>query len=48
VQEVTIKDNTGAKSYDEDMPFPTLDFPSDHGVVASALRVLIQDPPKDS
>uniref|UniRef100_A0A6U1J5H5 Endonuclease/exonuclease/phosphatase domain-containing protein n=1 Tax=Tetraselmis chuii TaxID=63592 RepID=A0A6U1J5H5_9CHLO len=48
VKEVTIKDNTGAKSYDEDMPFPTLDFPSDHGVVASALRVLIQDPPKDS
>eukprot|EP00873_Tetraselmis_striata_P021728 jgi/Tetstr1/441992/TSEL_003142.t1 len=40
--EVTIKDNTGAKTYDEEAPFPTLDFPSDHGVVASALRVLMQ------
>eukprot|EP00873_Tetraselmis_striata_P000605 jgi/Tetstr1/420869/TSEL_011942.t1 len=42
VKEVTIKDNTGAKTYDEEAPFPTLDFPSDHGVVASALRVLMQ------
>jgi hypothetical protein len=42
VKEVTIKDNTGRKEYDEDTPFPTLDFPSDHGVVATALRVLMK------
>uniref|UniRef100_A0A061RKH8 Uncharacterized protein n=1 Tax=Tetraselmis sp. GSL018 TaxID=582737 RepID=A0A061RKH8_9CHLO len=41
VKEVTIKDNTGSKDYKEDIPFPTLDFPSDHGIVATALRVLI-------
>jgi len=44
VKEVTIKDNTGKKEYDEEAPFPTLDFPSDHGVVATALRVLTEAP----
>eukprot|EP00192_Tetraselmis_astigmatica_P006288 CAMPEP_0117670250 /NCGR_PEP_ID=MMETSP0804-20121206/12632_1 /TAXON_ID=1074897 /ORGANISM="Tetraselmis astigmatica, Strain CCMP880" /LENGTH=518 /DNA_ID=CAMNT_0005478495 /DNA_START=155 /DNA_END=1711 /DNA_ORIENTATION=- len=39
VHEVTIRDNTGSKTYDDEMPFPTLDFPSDHGIVATALRV---------
>lgn len=39
-QEVTIKDNTGRKYFDDDNPFPTLDFPSDHAIVATALRVL--------
>ena len=42
VKEVSIKDNTGHKSYDEDAPFPTLDFPSDHGIIATALRVLMK------
>ena len=29
----TLKDNTGKREYVEDMPFPTLDWPSDHGLV---------------
>jgi len=28
------KDNTGEKKYLEDIPFPTLDFPSDHGILS--------------
>lgn len=32
------KDNTGVKSYVENMVFPTLRFPSDHGVLSAALR----------
>ena len=36
----TLKDNTGLGPghYDEEMVFPTLDFPSDHGVVQSKLE----------
>eukprot|EP00591_Stephanopyxis_turris_P005284 CAMPEP_0195521794 /NCGR_PEP_ID=MMETSP0794_2-20130614/19353_1 /TAXON_ID=515487 /ORGANISM="Stephanopyxis turris, Strain CCMP 815" /LENGTH=483 /DNA_ID=CAMNT_0040651415 /DNA_START=369 /DNA_END=1820 /DNA_ORIENTATION=- len=34
----TWKDNTGKKKYVEDMPFPTLDFPSDHGVLSTILE----------
>ena len=34
------KDNTGEGRYVEDMVFPTLRFPSDHGLVAATLRVL--------
>ena len=34
------KDNTGEGKYIEDMVFPTLHFPSDHGLVSSKLKVL--------
>ena len=33
----TTKDNTGRRQYVEEMLFPTLDFPSDHGIVAATL-----------
>jgi hypothetical protein len=33
------KDNTGERRYIEDMVFPTLKFPSDHGVVAAKLKI---------
>jgi len=33
------KDNTGRKAYIEEMVFPTLDFPSDHGVVSATLTI---------
>merc|ERR1712166_754210 len=32
-----VKDNTGSLEYMEETVFPTLDFPSDHGVVCVAL-----------
>jgi len=35
----TWKDNTGEKKYIEDMAFPTLDFPSDHGILATQLKL---------
>lgn len=35
-----IKDNTGKLRYMEDTIFPTLDFPSDHGIVAVSLTHL--------
>jgi len=38
VQHVT-KDNTGQKRYIENMPFPTLDFPSDHGILSTKLTL---------
>jgi hypothetical protein len=34
----TWKDNTGEKKYIEDMAFPTLTFPSDHGILATILE----------
>mmetsp|Transcript_57611 Transcript_57611/g.89680 ORF Transcript_57611/g.89680 Transcript_57611/m.89680 type:complete len:595 (+) Transcript_57611:88-1872(+) len=34
----TWKDNTGLGKYVEDMVFPTLRFPSDHGLIATQLR----------
>lgn len=34
----TWKDNTGEMEYIEDMAFPTLKFPSDHGVLATILK----------
>ena len=34
----TTKDNTGRRQYTEGMVFPTLQFPSDHGLVATTLR----------
>mmetsp|Transcript_34118 Transcript_34118/g.82060 ORF Transcript_34118/g.82060 Transcript_34118/m.82060 type:complete len:721 (+) Transcript_34118:677-2839(+) len=34
----TWKDNTGKKSYTEDMAFPTLEFPSDHGILSTVLE----------
>jgi len=34
----TTKDNTGLRRYTEGMVFPTLQFPSDHGLVATVLR----------
>lgn len=33
----TSKDNTGARNYIENMVFPTLDFPSDHGITSTVL-----------
>ena len=35
----TTKDNTGAGHYVEDSVFPTLAFPSDHGIVSSVLSL---------
>lgn len=34
----TWKDNTGDRRYIEDMAFPTLKFPSDHGILATILE----------
>merc|ERR1712238_275257 len=34
----TWKDNTGKKTYIEDMAFPTLEFPSDHGLLSTILE----------
>ena len=34
----TWKDNTGERKYIEDMAFPTLNFPSDHGILATVLE----------
>ena len=34
----TTKDNTGERRYVEDMVFPTLTFPSDHGITSTVLR----------
>ena len=36
----TTKDNTGERKYIENVVFPTLDFPSDHGVTSTILAVL--------
>lgn len=33
----TWKDNTGEKKYTENMAFPTLNFPSDHGILATVI-----------
>eukprot|EP00960_Hanusia_phi_P043756 756237-Hanusia_phi.AAC.3 len=33
------KDNTGSASYIEDMVFPTMNFPSDHAIVAATVSV---------
>jgi hypothetical protein len=33
----TLKDNTGEKRYIENMVFPTLTFPSDHGITSTRL-----------
>ena len=35
----TAKDNTGHHEYTEGMVFPTLDFPSDHGITSTVLSV---------
>jgi len=35
--ERVLKDNTGKREYIEDMAFPTLQFPSDHGVLSAIL-----------
>ena len=35
----TIKDNTGLRKYVENMVFPTLSFPSDHGITSTVLVV---------
>lgn len=35
--EQTWKDNTGQRKYVEDMAFPTLEFPSDHGVLSTVI-----------
>jgi hypothetical protein len=34
----TWKDNTGERKYIEDMAFPTLAFPSDHGILATVIE----------
>ena len=33
-----VKDNTGRKAYIEGQPFPTLAFPSDHGIISAVLQ----------
>jgi hypothetical protein len=38
----TTKDNTGDRRYVENMVFPTLSFPSDHGITST---VLVEEPP---
>ncbi len=38
----TSKDNTGVRRYIENMVFPTLDFPSDHGITST---ILLDRPP---
>ena len=38
----TWKDNTGEKKYIEDMAFPTLNFPSDHGISTTILDPIAQ------
>lgn len=35
----TWKDNTGERKYMEDTAFPTLQFPSDHGILASIIEM---------
>mmetsp|Transcript_12556 Transcript_12556/g.36595 ORF Transcript_12556/g.36595 Transcript_12556/m.36595 type:complete len:446 (-) Transcript_12556:62-1399(-) len=37
-----MKDNTGNLEYKEDTVFPTLDFPSDHGILAVVLRPVVK------
>jgi len=37
----TLKDNTGEKKYIEDMAFPTLNFPSDHGILSTTIHVKV-------
>jgi hypothetical protein len=37
----TWKDNTGKRQYIEEMAFPTLDFPSDHGILATVIEPTI-------
>mmetsp|Transcript_33231 Transcript_33231/g.61191 ORF Transcript_33231/g.61191 Transcript_33231/m.61191 type:complete len:527 (+) Transcript_33231:78-1658(+) len=39
----TWKDNTGEKEYLEDTAFPTLTFPSDHGILATVLEPISPD-----
>lgn len=43
----TWKDNTGTQKYIEDMAFPTLDFPSDHGILATVIEALASDSTND-
>jgi hypothetical protein len=38
----TTKDNTGDKIYVEGMVFPTLSFPSDHGITSTVLEEVQQ------
>jgi len=38
----TWKDNTGEEKYEEDMAFPTLTFPSDHGILGTVLKPVPQ------
>jgi len=42
----TTKDNTGTRVYIENMVFPTLQFPSDHGVLSCNL--VLAQPPESS
>jgi len=37
---VTFKDNTGKGEYLEGIPFPSLEFPSDHGLVVSTMELV--------
>lgn len=39
----TRKDNTGQRKYIDNMVFPTLDFPSDHGITSTILEETSQD-----
>eukprot|EP01060_Flectonema_neradi_P000566 TRINITY_DN10354_c0_g1_i4.p1 TRINITY_DN10354_c0_g1~~TRINITY_DN10354_c0_g1_i4.p1 ORF type:complete len:1280 (+),score=250.40 TRINITY_DN10354_c0_g1_i4:172-4011(+) len=42
----TTKDNTGDFKYTEDMIFPTLQFPSDHGITSTTLQYKTKRAPK--
>ena len=39
----TWKDNTGQREYKEDMAFPTMQFPSDHGILTTILESIEED-----
>ena len=42
----TTKDNTGKKKYVEKMVFPTLTFPSDHGITSTVLTEMSKKTPE--
>ena len=43
----TWKDNTGEKKYEENMAFPTLKFPSDHGILTTIFEPIEAASEKD-
>eukprot|EP00958_Prasinococcus_capsulatus_P017475 scaffold1973_cov399-Prasinococcus_capsulatus_cf.AAC.6 len=39
------KDNTGRKQFEDDIVFPTLDFPSDHAIISAKLSPILVEKP---